>query len=52
MRDPVSMSAVAMMHSDPFDRLILATARVEGLTVVSSDRQFALYDVALIDARR
>jgi PIN domain nuclease of toxin-antitoxin system len=39
-------------HSDPFDRLILAAARSEGLTLVSSDRYFALYDVPLIDARR
>lgn len=37
-------------HRDPFDRLILATARIEGLTVVSSDVQFARYDVPLIDA--
>jgi PIN domain nuclease of toxin-antitoxin system len=38
-------------HRDPFDRLILATAKVESLTIVSSDRQFTLYDVPLIDAR-
>lgn len=38
-------------HRDPFDRLLLATAWVEGLTVVSSDRQLRLYDVPLIDAR-
>jgi PIN domain nuclease of toxin-antitoxin system len=37
-------------HRDPFDRLIVAAARVEGLTVVSSDRQFARYDVPLVDA--
>jgi PIN domain nuclease of toxin-antitoxin system len=39
-------------HGDPFDRLILATARVEGLTVITSDRAFRLYDVPLVDARR
>lgn len=39
-------------HRDPFDRLILAAARVEGLTVMTSDEQFDRYDVALIDARR
>lgn len=38
-------------HSDPFDRLILAVARVEGLPIVTSDRLFSLYDVPLIDAR-
>lgn len=31
-------------HRDPFDRMILATALAEGLTVVSSDRNFPLYN--------
>lgn len=39
-------------HKDPFDRLIIATARVEGLTILSSDDQFDRYDVSLIDARK
>ncbi len=38
-------------HSDPFDRLILAVARVEGLAIITSDQVFALYDAPLIDAR-
>lgn len=38
-------------HNDPFDRLILAVARVEGFSIVTSDRQFAAYDLPLIDAR-
>jgi PIN domain nuclease of toxin-antitoxin system len=38
-------------HRDPFDRLIVAAAQTEGLTIVSSDSQFRLYDVPLIDAR-
>ena len=39
-------------HADPFDRLILAVAQVEGLTIVTSDRRFSLYDVPLLDAHR
>lgn len=39
-------------HNDLFDRLILATASVEGLTVVTSDNMFTLYGVPLLDARR
>jgi PIN domain nuclease of toxin-antitoxin system len=39
-------------HKDPFDRLIVATARVEGLTVLSSDAALQHYDVPLIDARK
>ena len=37
-------------HADPFDRLILAAASVEGLTIVTTDRQFKLYDLPLLDA--
>jgi PIN domain nuclease of toxin-antitoxin system len=38
-------------HRDPFDRLIIAAARVESLTIVSSDDQFRAYDVPVVDAR-
>ncbi len=34
-------------HGDPFDRLLIAQARVETLAVLSADRQFAAYDVRL-----
>lgn len=39
-------------HRDPFDRLILATALVENLPVISSDRNFRLYvlQIQLIEA--
>lgn len=30
-------------HRDPFDRLLLATALVEGITMISSDENFPLY---------
>ena len=39
-------------HGDPFDRLIVAIARVEGLTIVTSDELFAPYQGPLVDARR
>ena len=35
-------------HHDPFDRLLIAQARVEGLTLVSADRTFSHYDVSLL----
>jgi PIN domain nuclease of toxin-antitoxin system len=34
-------------HSDPFDRMLVAQARVEGLTLVIHDRAVAPYDVAI-----
>jgi PIN domain nuclease of toxin-antitoxin system len=38
------------LHSDPFDRLLLAQARVEGLTFVTADRQLAAYGITVLDA--
>ena len=38
-------------HMDPFDRMIIAQAQTEGLTIVSCDRQFSDYPVALINAK-
>ena len=32
-------------HRDPFDRMLIAQARTEELTIVTSDRRFARYDV-------
>ena len=32
-------------HRDPFDRLLVATAKVEGMTLVSADSNMELYDV-------
>jgi len=39
-------------HSDPFDRLLIAQAQLEDLTIVTSDTAFESYDVKLLDARR
>jgi PIN domain nuclease of toxin-antitoxin system len=39
-------------HRDPFDRLLIATAHVEGLTIVTSDDQFRPYRVPMLDARQ
>lgn len=37
-------------HRDPFDRLLIAQARVEGLTIVTADRLFDSYDVPTLAA--
>ena len=37
-------------HRDPFDRLLIAQAVAEGLTVVTADQRFAEYPVAVVDA--
>lgn len=34
-------------HSDPFDRLLVAQAQVEGHTLLTADRELAKYDVSI-----
>ncbi len=36
-------------HADPFDRLLIAQARAENLTVVTRDPQFERYEIRLIE---
>ena len=35
-------------HKDPFDRMLIAQARIEGLTIVTRDKNFAAYDVTTL----
>lgn len=37
-------------HRDPFDRMLIAQARVEGLTIVTVDRALRRYPVSLMAA--
>ncbi len=38
------LRGLPLHHRDPFDRLMIAQAMVEGLTLVTHDRAFARYD--------
>jgi PIN domain nuclease of toxin-antitoxin system len=40
------------IHKDPFDRLLVAAALVEGLTLVSSDAVLAEYPIRVLEAGR
>ena len=46
----LEVGRLAPHHGDPFDRLLIAQARVEGLTIVTRDHVFAEYGVALVYA--
>ena len=35
-------------HGDPFDRMLIAQSKSEGLVVATEDRQFALYGVPIL----
>lgn len=39
----VNVDALPSLHKDPFDRLLLAQALVEGITLLTADEQLASY---------
>lgn len=43
-----TLATLPAHHPDPFDRALVAQARVEGATLVSHDRAFAPYGVPMI----
>jgi len=49
-RHALAVSLLPPHHRDPFDRLLIAQARLEDMTLMSSDRIFERYDVQLLDA--
>jgi PIN domain nuclease of toxin-antitoxin system len=46
----LAISGLPRHHGDPFDRMLIAQAQLESLTVVTSDRKFAAYDVGVLPA--
>jgi PIN domain nuclease of toxin-antitoxin system len=38
-----------LLHGDPFDRMLIAQARLEGLTLATADPQIKRYDVPVLD---
>src|SRR5271165_267386 len=41
----LAVAELPMEHTDPFDRILVAQAQLESLTVVTSDPAFESYDV-------
>jgi PIN domain nuclease of toxin-antitoxin system len=46
----LAVAELPMHHRDPFDRLLIAQARSEQLSIVTADRRIANYEVPVIDA--
>jgi PIN domain nuclease of toxin-antitoxin system len=47
----LAVASLPLHHRDPFDRLLVAQARHEGLTLVTADVRLHAYDVGVIDPR-
>jgi PIN domain nuclease of toxin-antitoxin system len=43
-----ALNAFPDFHKDPFDRILIAQALAEGLTVVTSDEQIRRYSVKTV----
>ena len=44
-------ASLPLHHRDPFDRMLVAQAQAEGLTLVTNDSLITLYDVPTMSAR-
>lgn len=52
MAHALAVAGLPKHHSDPFDRLLIAQAQVEGMTLATADARFANYAVQSLDVRR
>jgi len=46
----LAVAGLPLHHRDPFDRLLVAQARAEGLTLLTADARIYDYDVELVSA--
>ena len=49
-RHAVAAGRLPLHHRDPFDRMLVAQAQLEGLTLVTRDTAFTRYQVAILPA--
>lgn len=44
----IAAGSLPRHHGDPFDRMLIAQARTEGLTLATADQAFRRYDVPIL----
>lgn len=47
----LEVAGLPLHHADPFDRLLVAQARIERLPILTADPQLAAYEVEVLQAR-
>lgn len=52
IRDGIAAGALPTHHRDPFDRMLIAQAQRESMTVVTNDSAFEKYEVDTVPAAR
>jgi PIN domain nuclease of toxin-antitoxin system len=50
LRHGIAIESLPYQHHDPFDRMLIAQAQVEKLTLVTSDRTMQRYPIAVLPA--
>lgn len=50
LRHTRAIESMPHHHRDPFDRMLVAQAVVDGMTIVTADRKLTRYQVALLPA--
>jgi PIN domain nuclease of toxin-antitoxin system len=50
IRHALTVASLPHHHTDPFDRMLVAQAQCEGLTIVTADPAIGAYDVRTLDA--
>ena len=48
LRHAGALAGLPPIHRDPFDRMLVAQAKADGLTLVTRDRQIAKYPIATL----
>ena len=43
----IGVTSLPLHHGDPFDRMLIAQAKAERLTLVTHDKMLGVYDVAI-----
>lgn len=44
----LGVEGLPLYHQDPFDRILIAQAKIEKLTLITSDKKFKKYNLSLI----
>ena len=47
-RHALTAAALPRHHDDPFNRMLIAQARIEGLTIVTRNPAFRAYGIAIV----
>jgi PIN domain nuclease of toxin-antitoxin system len=47
-RHALHLASLPMHHRDPFDRILIAQAQLEGVPIITADHRFHRYDVEIL----